>query len=411
MKFNYQARNKEGEISTGQIEASSKEAAIAFLQKRELYITFLKTEKGETKKEKEKKSFSKKIESIEIFGRTSRKDVVLFSRQLSIMFRSKVPLIEALRAFSVQIPNPNFREKILKISQEVEAGTSFSKALALYPKIFSHFYIAMIKSGEASGKLFESLDYLAEHLEREYHLTAKAKGAMVYPILVLLVIFVVLGIMVFVIIPQISGVLEGLGRELPLITRIVLNITENIKEWGFLMVGFVISIVILSVYYKQTEKGRYFFDNLWFKIPIIGNVLKMIYVARFAENLSTLITGGLPITRALAVTSDIINNVVYKMVILKIQEAVKRGETISSVLFNYPKLFPPVFIQMVLVGERTGTLGTTLLNIVSFYQKEVDRMVDGALSLLEPALIIFLGIVVGGVVVAILLPLYEGLGV
>ena len=404
MKFNYQTRTKQGKIHIGQIEAPSKEAAAAFLQKQELYITFL--EKAE--KEEEKYFLFRKIK---LFERISRKDVVLFSRQLSIMFRSKVSLIEALRAFSVQTPNLNFREKILKISQEVEAGTSFSRALALYPKVFSTFYIAMIKSGEISGKLSDALDYLAEHLEREYHLTAKAKGALVYPSLVIVVIFGALTILILFVIPQLVDVLRGLGRELPFITKVVIGFTDVVREWGLLAIIITAVAVIFSVKYNQTKKGKYFFDHLWLKIPIIGNVLKMIYTARFAENLSTLISGGLPIVRALAVTGDIIDNVVYKEVIFKTQDAVKKGETISSVLSNHLELFPPVFVQMVLVGERTGTLGTTLMNIVSFYQKEVDRTVDAALSLLEPALIIFLGIVVGGIVIAVLMPLYEGLGV
>ena len=400
MKFNYRARTKEGEIRVGQIEASSKEAAVAFLQKRELYITFLESEEA-------KPFFSKKIS---FFERVSRKDLVLFSRQLSIMFHSKVPLIEALRVFSVQTPNPTFREMILKISQEVEGGISFSRALALYPKVFSPFYIAMIKSGEVSGKLSDVLDYLAEHLEREYHLTSKAKGALAYPCLIILAIFGVLLIMVFHIIPQLTGVLEGLGGELPVMTKIVLAIADGAKQYGLLVFVVIAIIMIFSFYYNKTKKGRYFFDHFWLKIPVIGNVLKMIYVARFAENLSTLISGGLSINQSLAVTGDIIDNTAYKEAIFKTQDAVKKGETISSVLSNYLYLFPPVFVQMVLVGERTGTLGSTLMNIVSFYQKEVDRTVDAALSLLEPALIIFLGVVVGGVAIAILMPLYQGLG-
>lgn len=404
MKFNYQARTKEGEIHVGQIEASSKEAAVDFLQKRELYITFLEAEEIEEGK-------SLLFKKIKLFERTSRKDIVLFSRQLSIMFSSKVPLIEALKVFSTQTSNPDFREKILKLSQEVEGGTSFSRALALYPKIFSSFYVAMVKSGEVSGKLSEVLDYLAEHLEREYHLTAKAKGALVYPSLVILAIIGVLLVMIFFVIPQLTGVLEGLGRELPLMTRIIIGSADWVKRWGFLVAIVIAVIIVFSVKYNRTQKGKYFFDNLWLKIPVIGRVLKMIYTARFAENLATLISGGLPITRALAVTGDIIENTAYKEAIFKTQDAVKKGETISSVLFNYLNLFPPVFVQMVLVGERTGTLGTTLMNIVSFYQKEVDRTVDAALSLLEPALIIFLGIVVGGIVIAILMPLYEGLGI
>jgi len=403
MKFNYRVINEEGEIYTGQVEASSQEAAVAILQKQGFYITFLRME------DEEKKGFLNK--KIKFFERTSKKDVVFFSHQLSVMFRSKVPLVEALRVLSAQTLNSNFKEKILKISQEVEGGNSFSKALALYPKNFSFFYVSMIRAGEVSGKLSNSLDYLAEHMEREYHLTAKAKGALVYPCLIIIVIIMVLTVMVFFVLPQLTVTLEGLGRPLPLPTKIVIGLAAIIREWGLLIIVTIIIAIVASIKFYKTEKGRRFFHNLFLKIPIIGGVLKMIYTARFAENLSTLISGGIPITKALAVTGDVIDNVVYKEVIFKTQEAVKKGEAISSVLSNYLNLFPPVFVQMVLVGERTGTLSSTLLSIVSFYQKEVDKTIDAALNLSEPVLIIFLGIVVAGIVLSVLMPLYGGLGV
>jgi type IV pilus assembly protein PilC len=406
MKFNYRARDEQGELLTGQIEALSEEAVVVILQKQNLYIISLEMIEEE-EKEQEKSILYRKIK---FFDRISKNDMVLFSRQLSIMFRSKVPLVEALRTFSNQTQNFNLKEKILRISQEVEGGTSFSRALSLYPKVFSPFYVAMVKTGEISGKLSESLNYLAEHIEKEYHLTAKARGALVYPALVLLVIFVVLTVIIIFIIPQLTLVLEGLGRPLPLPTRIIIVVSNFFINWGLLILIAIPTIIIAFIKYFQTKKGKDFFHRFILKIPIIGEVLKMIYVARFAENLSTLITGGLPITLALAVTGDVIDNVAYKEVIFKTQDAVRKGETISSVLSNYPDLFPPVFVQMVLVGEKTGTLSTTLLTIVSFYQKEVERTIDAALSLLEPILMIFLGAIVALIVIAVLMPLYEGLG-
>lgn len=402
MKFNYQARNQEGEINIGQIEASSEETAVAILQKQGFYITSLEAE------EKEEKSIL--FRKIKFFDRVSRKDVVLFSRQVSIMFRSKVSLVESLRTFSTQTSNPNFQEKVLKISKTVEGGTPFSQALSLYPKIFSHFYIAMIKAGEVSGKLSESLDYLAEHMEREYHLTSKAKGALVYPSLIVLVIFGVLAVIIFLVLPNLIPVLEGIGRPLPLPTRIVIGFADFMIKWTPLMIIVAILMIIALIKYNQTKQGKNFFHRFYLKVPILGGVLKMIYISRFAENLSTLISGGLPITRALSVTGDIIDNVAYKEIIFLTQDAVKKGETISSVLSNYPDFFQPVFVQMVLVGEKTGTLGSTLSNMVSFYQKEVERTIDSSLSLLEPILMIFLGIIVGGIVISVLMPLYEGLG-
>ena len=396
MKFNYQTRTKKGEIRTGQIEASSKETAATLLQKPGIYITFLEAVEAPFYAQK-----------IKIFERVSRKDIVLFSRQLAIMFRAKAPLVESLKVLFEQTKNVDFQEKILKLSKEVEGGTSLSKALALYPQVFSSFYVAMVRSGEVSGKLSESLDYLAEHLEREYHLLARAKGALIYPCLIVFVVVLVLLLMIFFVIPQLTEVLEGTGQPLPIMTRLTIDLTAGLKNWGFLIIIIMAAAAIFGFRYYLTENGKKFFHRIFLKIPIIGELLKMIYTARFAENLSTLISGGLPIVRALAITGDIIGNVSYKEAIFKTRDAVKKGETISSVLFRYSELFPPVFIQMVLIGERTGTLDSTLMNIVSFYQKETDRTIDNALSILEPALIIFLGLVVAGLMLSVLMPLYQ----
>lgn len=396
MKFNYQARTKQGEVKSGQIEASSNEAAAGLLQKHGLYVTFLE--------EAVAPIYAKRIK---LFEKISSKDIVLFSRQLAIMFKSKVSLVESLRVLSGQAKNQDFKERIIELSQDVEAGTPFSKALARHSKIFSSFYIAMVKSGEVSGKLSDVLDYLADHLEREYYLTAKAKGAMVYPALIVLVVLLVLFLMVFFVMPQLTEVLTSGGQELPLVTKIVIAFANLLKDWGILLLIVAVVIIFFSFRYYLTESGGKLFDRKFLMIPLVGGLLKMIYTARFAENLSTLISGGLPIAQALETVADIIGNSAYKEIIFEARDKVRRGERISAILSKYPDLFSPVFVQMILVGEETGTLDTTLINIVGFYQKEIDRSLDSVLSILEPVLIIFLGVVVAGLMLSILMPLYQ----
>lgn len=396
MRFNYQARTKKGDVYVGAVEASSEESAVAILGERGLYVTFLE--------EAATPVFARRIE---FFGRITKKDIVLFSRQLAIMFRSRVSLIESLRVLSLQTKNADFKEKIFKISEEVEGGTAFSQALARYPKIFSSFYVAMVKSGEASGKLSEVLNYLADHLEREYHLTAKAKGALIYPCLVVIVALLVLTLLIFFVLPNLIEVLEASGQSFPTSTKIVIALADFFRSWWWLIVLLIIVLISFFLKYRSTAGGRNFFDRMSLKMPILGLFLQMIYLARFAENLSTLISSGLPIAQALEIVGDIIGNVSYKEVILKTREEVKKGEMISSTLSRVPELFPPVFIQMVLVGEKTGTLDTTLMHIVDFYQKEVDRTIDNILAILEPALIIFLGFIVAGLMLSILMPLYQ----
>jgi len=397
MKFNYQARTKTGEVQSGVIEASSREAAVNLLYKYELYITILEPV-GEVPIYAKKLSFFEKV---------SRRDIVLFSRQLSLMFKSKVSLIESLQVLAVQTKNLNFKEKILELSESVEGGTSFSIALAKYPDFFSPFYVAMVRAGESSGKLSESLEYLAEHLEREYHLTGKIQGALIYPLLILFVVVLVITLMIFFVIPQLSVVLEGSGQQLPGITTWVISFAKLARQFWWVLVLVLFFLFFAAFQYRQTVDGRKFFDKVILKIVGVGEFLKMIYISRFAENLSTLISGGLPIAQSLEITGEIVGNSIYKEIIFETRDKVRRGEQISSILVNYPDVFPPVFSQMVLVGEKTGTLDASLLHIVNFYKKEIDREIDTFLSVLEPLLILFLGLIVAGLMFAVLMPLYK----
>jgi len=397
MKFNYQARTKNGEVQSGTVEASSDENAIVLLQKQGLFVTVLE----------ELKDIPTYAQQVKLFSGVSNKDIVVFSRQLSIMFKSNVSLIESLRVLALQTQNLNFKEKIIDISAEVEAGTPLSKGLSKYPDIFSPFYIAMVKAGEASGQLSGSLNYLAEHLEREYHLNSKIKGAMIYPALVFLFVILVLFAMVFFIIPNLTKVLQESGGELPFITKIILNGSNFLRERIEILSIFFIGGIFYFLRYLKTEVGKKNIDDIMLRIPSIGDFLKKVYISRFAENLSTLIAGGLPIARALEITSEIVGNETYKEVILNAQEMVRRGETISAALQESPDIFSPMFISMVQVGEKTGTLDKSLMDVVTFYQKETERAIEDLLALLEPLMIMFLGLVVGGLMFAVLMPIYN----
>lgn len=400
MKFNYQARTKEGEIQRGTLEAASKEAALALLEKYGLFVTYLEAAV--------KPPFYAR--EIRIFRGISKKDIFLFSRQLAIMFKSGVPLTEALTALAQQTPNPEFREKILKIAESIEGGASFSRALLPYPKEFSSFYVNMVKSGEMSGKLSETLSYLADHLEREYNFIARIRGAMIYPALVFVLFFVIAIVMGVFVIPGLVVILKEVGQEPPWITQMVISLSDIFrKSWWIIILAFL-GFIIFIYYFLKTSSGKKFFDHFSLKIPGIGSLLKKIYLCRFAENLSTLIIGGLPIAPALEITGEVVGNEVYKSLILKTRDGVRKGEAISSILERYPEVISPLFIQMVSVGERTGSLDTTLLNIVNFYRQEIDRTVESFLRLLEPILIVFLGVVVGGLALAVLMPLFQTIG-
>ena len=397
MKFNYQARDQKGQTQVGVVEASSRESAFQLLGRSGLVVTVLE-EAGA------KPIYARRIA---FFDRVSAKDLVLFSRELAILFRSKVSLIESLETIAKQAGNHTFREKIIRLSEEVEGGTSFSNALSSYPKVFSSFYVNMVKSGEASGKLSDVLEYLADHLEREYELSSKVRGAMVYPVFVIFIAVVVLSLMMFFVIPNLSGVLLSTGQELPIITKAVLGFAAFLRSWGWIFFLLIAGAGVLGFRYLRTPKGQRFMSKAILQLPLLGSFVRMIYLSRFAENLSTLVAGGLPIVQSLDITASIIGNDVYKDIILEAKIGVSKGERIGQILERYPKEFPPVFTQMVIVGEKSGSLDSTLLNVVEFYREEVDRSVDTFLSILEPALIVVLGGVVGGIMAAILLPLYQ----
>jgi len=397
MKFNYQARDKKGKTQTGVIEASSREAAVQLLSRHDLYVTMLEEERTAP-------VYSRRLT---FFDRVAVRDIMLFSRQLSIMFQSRVSLVEALQVLGSQMKNASFKEKIFEISESVEGGTAFSQAIEKYPSIFSSFYVSMVKSGEASGTLSGVLEYLADHLEREYYLSSKIKGALVYPMFIVFLAVAVLFLMMYFVIPNLSRVLESTGTELPAVTKMVLWLAGFTRSWGWMLL-LLSGVAAFSIFkYSKTKDGKRFFSTLFLKIPSLNQFLQMIYLSRFAENLSTLIGGGLPIVQCLDITANIIGNDVYKDIIKEAREEVQKGNRISQVLQKYPSQFPPVFTQMVFIGEKSGTLDKSLTSIVRFYEKEVAGAVERLLSVLEPALIVVLGLLVGGMMAAVMLPLYK----
>jgi len=399
MQFNYQTRTKEGLVQIGIIEASSKKEAVALLQQEGLYVTYL--EKAESE------SFY--FRQIEFFTKARRKDIMMFCRELSLMLKSGVGLVESLKSLALQTTKDKFRNQILKIAADVEGGVYFSEALAKFPKVFSNFFINMIKSGEASGKLSESLSYLALHLEREYNLINKIKSGMTYPVFVLLV-FVGIGAMgIFIVLPSFNETLNSLQVEIPLITKIVLGIGDFVRVWWWTILLGLAAITIFFWCYIKTEEGKDLVGRTSLKIPLIGSLVKKIQLTRFTENLSTLILAGLPITQALEIVSKVTGNKVYQRIILEAQEGVRRGEPMSAVLEKKSEYVPALVTQMIRVGERTGRLDESLLNVANFYESEVNRRIDSLVEIIEPILIIVLGGLVAGLMISIIMPVYKGM--
>lgn len=400
MKYTYQARSKEGEIESGTVEASSKEAAADILSKYNIFVTSLvEVSPGFL--------FGKK----DLFvGKVSKKDLAIFSRQLAVMLESRIPVVKSLIGLSVQTKKQVFKEKIIKISQLVQEGNSLSESFSQYPEVFNFFYINLIKSGEASGKIAESLYYLSDHFERENDINSQIKSAMIYPIFVISVLLVVMVIVMFVVMPKLIELVSQTVSKPPFFTALMLGFYSFLMSYGWILLIIFIAFVIFLVFNLKTKKGKVFYDELILKIPFLKDFFIKTFLIRFAESVSTLISAGIPINKALKITKDTIENFVYKNILEETERSVSEGEKMSDVLEKYPSHVTPFVIQMIQVGEETGKLDKNLLEIVNFYQKEVKRSVDTFTALLEPILIIFLGIAVALLAVSVLAPLYGTLG-
>jgi type IV pilus assembly protein PilC len=400
MKFQYQARTKEGLVQGGVIEASSRQRAVVLLQNQGLYITSLAIE--------DKKPFY--VKELVFSGGAKRKELVNFTRQLSLMVKSGVSIVEGLRSIAIQSDKQIFRDTIFKIADEVEGGTYLSETLSKFPKIFSSFFVNMVKSGEASGKLAESLEYLADNLDKEYKLVLKIKGGMTYPA-VIFVAFTLIGLaMLFFVLPTFSQSIEGMNVKLPSITMSILSFGNTLRTWWWLFLMVILVFIIGIWRYIKTAEGKIAWDKIALKLPIFGSLIKKINVVRFSENLSTLIFAGLPITQALEVVSGVVTNKVYKDIVLHARDGVRRGESISSVLEQYPKSIPAVVTQMAKVGEKTGRLDESLLKISEFYEAEINVTIDSLVSIIEPILILFMGGLVVILMLSVFLPIYKNIG-
>jgi len=396
MQFNYVARDKSEEIHTGTIKAPTQEEAVAVLQANDLIIISCQASEG----------MPIWLKQVKIFQRVKNKDLVNFSRQLSILFSAKVSLVTALRALAKQQSSEYFREIINDISNDVEAGTIFSKALAKYPKIFTAFFINLIKSGEVSGNLENSLNYLADHSEKQYYLQSRLRSALMYPGFIFLGFIVVAVLMLVMVIPNLVSILEQSGQELPFTTQMIIGLSNLLRDWGWLILVVLIFAGISIWRYALTDSGRHFFDQLKLKLPIFGEVFRKIYISRFSENLSILIRGGLPILQALQISADVIGNVIFTELVLAAKEEVRVGNPMSSA-FEKTKEIPPMVTQMIFTGERTGQLELVLEKVSAFYGKEVDNVISTLSTLIEPILIVFLGVGVAILLGAILMPIYN----
>lgn len=397
MRFNYQARTKEGEVQTGTVEAGSRKAAIETLQRHDLTVVYLEAVS----------TVPFYARSLKLFRKVKTKELVIFYRQLAILFETDTPLLESLRAVAEQVRNPYFKEILFEIETDIRGGEALSKALAKHKKIFSLFYVNVIQSGEATGKLSDVLQYLAGHAEREFILNSKIKGAFAYPGFILSAFFIVAILMMVYVVPHLTRMLLETGQELPVLTKILIGTSNILRSWTWLLIIIFAGMAFGFSRALKTNRGRELWDRFKLRVPILGGLIRKRYLVRFTENLGTLLKGGLPILNALEISKQVVGNRVFSHLIEEAREEVKQGGNISSVFEKDKRNIPPTVVQMLKVGEKAAKLDVILERLSGFYQQEIDRLVANMTQLIEPFLIIALGGGVAFLVASILMPIYN----
>jgi type IV pilus assembly protein PilC len=398
--FAYSGRTRGGQTVSGEHTADTMDAAVSALRREQIMVTRITPSKAKA----EPKA---KADKAGVTGKKVKaKNLAVFTRQFSVMIDAGLPLVQCLDILGTQEEDKNFAAVILQTRTDVESGASLADAMRKHPKTFDPLFTNMVAAGEAGGILDTILKRLATYIEKAVKLTGQVKSAMIYPIAVIVIAGGVVGVILWKVIPTFAALFSGLGADLPLPTRVVIALSENlVRFFPFLFVGAGAAAYAFRTYYA-TPKGKRVVDNMLLKAPILGNILRKIAVARFCRTLSTLISSGVPILDGLEITAKTAGNTIVEDAVMVTRTSIERGETISVPLKD-TRVFPAMVTQMIGVGEATGALDTMLAKIADFYEEEVDTAVAGLLTLLEPLMIAVLGIVVGGIVIAMYMPIFD----
>jgi len=399
--YEYKAVDKDNKKHVGKIETDSESSAADVLNEKGWTILFLRPKRAGFSLA----SFGS-LNNISFSFFVSVKDIMVFFRQFSVLVEANISLVSALAIMTRQIENVKLQKAVSDIASSVDGGTSLSEAMLKHNDIFNNFWINVIRSGESSGKLDETLNYLADEIEKEYDLMAKLKGAMIYPVFVLSGLFVVGILMMVFILPKITDMLTSTGQDLPISTTILIATSDFLSNQWYIALTIFIALVSFFIWFKKSKTGRPIFDLMILRLPVFGKMFQDIYLVRFTRSLTTLLVGGVHLTQALKITASVVNNAFYQDIILRTIKEVEDGNSISTI-FSQHKEIPAMVPQMMTVGEKTGKLDFVLDKITNFYSKEVDNYVSNLMQLMEPLIMVLLGIGVAIMVAAVILPMYQ----
>ncbi|OGF98751.1 MAG: pilus assembly protein PilC [Candidatus Glassbacteria bacterium GWA2_58_10] len=390
--FSWKARTVKGEMHDGELTAASPQEVIGYLRRKRLIVVSVNPKPKEIK--------------LSLGGRVKTRDVVLFARQFATMINSGLPLVQCLSILSAQTENQKLKEITNSIRVDVEGGNTLADSMEKFPKLFTNLFVSMVRAGEAGGILDTIMLRLSEYMEKNDRIVRKIKGAMIYPAVVFTAAMGCVTVLLIFVIPIFSKMFKDMNMELPLPTMIIVNLSDFLIHFWWLLAGLIVGGIFALKAYKKTDKGELLFDSLMLKVPVLGNLIRKSAVARFTRTLGTLISSGVSILQGLEVTAKTSGNRGVHDAVMGSRTAIAGGETITKPL-KEAQVFPPMVIQMINVGEQTGGLDAMLVKIADFYEEEVDTAVEALTAALEPIMIVFLGIIVGGMVVSMYLPIFE----
>ncbi len=392
----WEGRSRKGTIERGELEAANEATVRQHLRRQQIQAT-----KIQTKPKDILKGFS-------LFKRRKikEKDIVVFTRQFATMIDAGLPLVQCLEILSSQQDNPSFKEILLKVKGDVEAGSTFADALRKHPRVFNDLFCNLAAAGEAGGILDTILNRLASYIEKAMNLKKKVKGAMVYPAVVFFIALIVVSALLIFVIPVFQKMFADMGGTLPAFTQLVINLSEFVRRYFLVIVAILVAFVFAFRRYYRTEAGRTLVDDYILRVPVLGDLIKKVAIAKFTRTLSTMLSSGVPIMEGLEIVARTSGNKTIEKAILQTKTSIGEGKTIAEPL-GASGIFPPMVVQMISVGESTGALDSMLSKIADFFDDEVDAAVAALTSLLEPLLMVFLGVTIGALVVAMYLPIFQ----
>ena len=394
--FVWKGRTRSGKAQSGVLSANSKEEVIETLRKQKIIVTSVKAK-------------AKEIKLPTIGPGVKQGEVGIFTRQLSVMIDAGLPIVQCLEILASQQENKRFQEILYNIKANVEEGMTFADSLRRHPKIFNPLYTNLVEAGETGGIMDTILQRLSLYIEKSQSIKRQVKSAMIYPAVILSVTVIVIVVLMIWVIPAFAKIFEGMGAELPTLTKFVINMSYFVKDYFLIVIAVVGGIIALLYYYYQTKQGRMVIDRIKLNLPVFGDLLRKVSIARFTRTLGTLISSGVSILDALEITARTSGNAVIEKAVMKTRESIAEGKTIAEPLKETDE-FPPMVTSMIGVGEQTGALDTMLQKIADFYDEEVDVAVAGLTALLEPVMIVVLGVVIGFIVIAMYLPEFQLIG-